>query len=693
VNGRRLKPAVDAGSSGSIEQTESLTLTHDQDNISFEYTAIHFSRPQEITFEYRLDGFDSEWQSAGRRRIANYTNLDPGDYTFRVRAFNSRVQSERNARINLAILEPWWTSWWAYGLWLLSFVGVLYGAYSYRVRRLKARSEMLEDLVSERMHDLEEEKRRTEEQAKRLVELDEAKNRFFANISHEFRTPMMLILGPLQDLLDGVHGRFSRGARKQLGTMHRNADRMLGLITQLLDLTRMDSGQLEVRRIEVHLIDHLQALVQSFVPMAERGGVTLEFVTDENELNFYSDPDMLDKVVGNLLSNAIKFTPEGGNIWVTSRLRSDESVPTLEILVKDTGPGIPKHELAHIFDRFASFDPSSSKATSWARSHEGIGIGLALAKELAELHNGAILVESVPGFGSTFTVRLPYEPVVARLHETDEGTEEAHANTTGQGDGLGRVETEMASILVVDDNADVRAYVRTHFCDQYRVIEAANGEDGLEAVRAEEPDLVLTDVMMPVMDGYALCRELKSDEKLRDIPVIMLTAKAGEENTLEGLESGADEYIPKPFSMPEMKARVANLIEARRHMRSRFSREVVVQPAGITIESEDELFLNRVLEAIDAHLGDSNFSVDWLADEVGMSNRHLRRRVEAVTGEPPAELIRRMRLKRASQLLEGHAGTVAEVAYRVGFKSVSHFSRRFNERYGVRPSEWDGNKE
>jgi CheY-like chemotaxis protein len=261
------------------------------------------------------------------------------------------------------------------------------------------------------------------------------------------------------------------------------------------------------------------------------------------------------------------------------------------------------------------------------------------------------------------------------------------ALSTIQETSQGRSEKEKATILIVDDNADVRAYLRTHLDADYHVAEAVDGRQGLESANKEAPDLVIADVLMPVMDGYELCRALKTNERLRSVPVLMVTAKAGEEDVIEGLESGADDYIAKPFSMSELKARIANLISGRAQMRRQFSREVMVRPAGIPIRSEDEVFLDRLLEVIDAHLGDSDFGVELLADEVGISVRHLRRRVEEATGEPPAELIRRFRLERARQLLEANAGTVAEVAYQVGFRSASHFSAIFRETYGVSPSE------
>ena len=599
-----------------------------------------------------------------------------------------------------SIPSPWWKSLWFMAVALVGLVVLVFAGAQIRIQRLRARERELSTLVAERTKDLEAERRRTGEQAQRLVELGEAKNRFFANISHEFRTPLTLILGPMQDLLDGIHGKISRQAEEQIHVGRRSAHRLLHLINQLLDLSKVDAGRLEMHLSEVDLIAHLKTLVYSFEPAAERKQITLQFRHDADTLNFGSDPDMLEKVFGNLLSNAIKFTPDGGKVWVTVNLPDGDQASNVEVTVKDTGPGISKEDVARVFDRFASFDPDTAEAGARPRTIEGIGIGLALAKELVELHGGVILVESEPGLGCTFLVRLPLRPVPFKVSDPAaedesinktsvvlEDTAFEHSSAVVTEDPQNSSHQERPTILVVEDNVDLLAYLRAHLDVDYTILEAADGQEGLETARKNVPDLVLTDVMMPVMDGYALCRALKADKRLRNIPVVMLTAKAGEEDTLEGLGGGADDYIAKPFSPPELKARIANLISARGQMRRQFSREVVVKGADLVISSDDAVFLQTISDIIDAHLGESNFGADRLADEVGMSRRNLTRRVEAVAGAAPAELIRRLRLERASQLLAAHAGTVAEVAYSVGFKSPSHFSAAYRKAFGISPKE------
>ncbi|MFQ5569998.1 MAG: ATP-binding protein [Rhodothermales bacterium] len=584
----------------------------------------------------------------------------------------------------------WWQNPWVYviGFFGLSFVAL--GGYQVRIRRLRARERALNTLVDERTKELVAEKKKTEEQARRLVELDEAKNRFFANISHEFRTPLTLILGPLQDALDGAYKDDPHRLEKQHQLMHRSARRLLRLINQLLDLSRLESGKMHLRAEPGDLVAFTRDLTRSFVPLAERRRLDLRFEAEPETLLLNFDADALEKVFSNLLSNALKFTPEGGKVLVTMDACERDDGSWGEVSVRDNGPGIAKEDLARIFDRFQQVD------TSIRRKFEGSGIGLTLAKELVELHGGEIRAESEVGFGSVFTVRLPRPkvlPVPGDTVPSGDGKPEAALLEEALLPPVIEVQPAAASdgkkstILVVEDNADVRAYLRSHLDADYHVVEAEDGEAGLERARETRPDLILADVMMPRMDGYEMCRLLKAHDELRAIPVVMLTAKAGEQDTLEGLGSGADDYLAKPFSVGELKARVANLIASRREMRAKYSREVVVRPADITITPEEEVFLDRVLEVANEHLGESTFSVDWLAEEVGLSRRQLERRVEAVTGQAPAELIRRLRLERASQLLRARAGTVSEIAYSVGFRSAAHFSKAFRMMYGESPSE------
>ncbi len=531
------------------------------------------------------------------------------------------------------------------------------------------------------------------EQADRLRAMEGVKSRFFVNISHEFRTPLTLILGPLQDALDGAFGPVDERLQQQHRIMQRNATRLLRLINQLLDLSRLEAGRLELHAHRADLVPLLKRLVATFASRAERNGVQLQFHAAPEPVELYFDADKLEKVFINLLSNAFTFTPEGGKIRVAVEQGADKAGGFVEVTVRDTGHGIPAEALPHLFDRFYQVDRSTT------RMHEGTGIGLALVKELVVLHGGEVRAESEAGFGSTFFVRLPLgsdhlDPAVL-AEETPEAAsappalvESGPLEASPQDDPEETPPQDAPLVLVVEDNADMRAYLKAHLAGSYQIEEAEDGAQGLARARATQPALVISDVMMPQMDGYALCRALKTDEKLNHIPVILLTAKADEASKLEGLETGADDYLYKPFNAQELLARVENLIEIRRRLRQRFSGEVILGPSQIAVPSAEAVFLERVRDVAEAHLGDGNFGVDWLADEVGLSVRQLRRRLKAATRLSPGGYLRMMRLQRAAQLLEQQAGSVAEVAYQVGFQDPDYFSRLFKQTFGVSPSEY-----
>ena len=568
-------------------------------------------------------------------------------------------------------------------------------------RELEGYGRTLEHKVEARTHELRVEKEKTEAQARRLQDLDRVKSRFFANVSHEFRTPLTLILGPTESALQGAHGPLPTPLHKQLQRTRHHARRLLRLVGQLLDLARLESGKLTLHAQRADLVAFLRRIVRAFTPLAERERLTLSFRSDVRALPLAFDAEKLEQVVANLISNALKFTPEGGKVWVTlttppgNGKAASEETSAVEVVVKDTGPGIAEQDLERIFDRFEQVDGSATRA------HEGTGIGLSLARELVELHGGRLLVRSERGFGSAFIVRLPLtadeEDLAPESAVLGDGVAETSAEaltldaTSASVEGTSEAPADVSPadapvVLVVEDNADVRAFLREELEARYRIVEAADGEAGLAAARQHTPDLVLSDVMMPKLDGYALCQKLKADERLRHVPVVLLTAKAAEEDALQGLGCGADDYLPKPFNAEALRARVANLIATRRRLRAQFSREVVVQPSGVVVPSDEEAFLERVLAVIEAQMEESGFGVEALAEEVGVSARQLRRRVRAVTGESPGALVRRMRLERAGQLLEARVGTVAEVGYRVGFESASHFSKAFREHFGHAPT-------
>lgn len=677
-------------------RVEEIRLAHNQNDVSFNFVALHFSRPESNRYKYILEPYDEEWREGGTQRRATYTNLSPGTYVFRVKAANADgVWNEEGADIRIVIVPPFWARTWFVVLCACALILILVGSIRFRERRLQARNKQLALHVEERTRQLLLEKRKTEMQARRLQELNEVKSQFFADLSHEFRTPLTLITGPLKDLLDGRYGTLGPEIREQHQLMYHSARRLLRLITELLDLAKLEAGKMTLEEKPGELVTFLRDLTRAFAPLAERKRITLQCRAEMPELWRYFDHGKLESVFSNLLSNALKFTPAGGKVWITVRVRSKGEPSMTEIVVKDTGPGIPRERLSAIFDRF------EQASTRTLRRQGGIGLGLSLTKELVELHGGKILVESELGFGSAFIVRLPLRtaaPVTPESEEVDFPDPDAIIVTSEIQERAPKTVTENTcqteenlpteKVLIVEDNADVREYLREHLDKTYSVLEAETGLEAWETVRQERPDVVVCDVMMPGFSGFDLCQRIKSDDELSLTPVVLLTALADETERLRGLELGADDYLSKPFNVDELNARLNNLIRSRRQMRSAFSRQVVVQPSGVVAGSEDEAFLENVLSTVEAHLSDSTFNIGILADSLGMSRRQLHRRIHALTGESPTDLLRRLRLDRARQLLDSRSATISEVAYAVGYSSPSNFARAFREQFGLSPSEY-----
>ena len=708
---------IQIGSDGildvSIQMTQSLTLAHTKNDLTFEYVGLHYSDPAENKYRYWLEGYEDTWIDAGSQRMARYTNLDPGTYTFKVTAANSDgVWNEKGASLHIRILPPWWKTVWAYlsyGLLatLVACMGVRF--LNRRQMRLERERTMARDMeqaqaietknkqlhvqqeqLKDQQKKLESQNELLVQQKERLVQLDKAKSRFFANISHEFRTPLTLILSPLEKHIMKAEAGWQRS---ELSMMQRQAHQLLKLINQLLNLSRIDAGKLTLDITRLDLVKIMSRLVDSFSHRAKKAKISLHFVPSVDRAEIGADPDKLEHIFINLLSNAIKFTPEEGQIQIGINTLKNESLNYFECTISDTGKGIPEEKLPHIFDRFYQVDSSTT------RLYEGSGIGLSLVKELVELHGGTISVESEPGIGTTFTIRLlsresyykengPFEDTFDKMPTSGVLSLEAVTIEEEADLELEEAQPTAPEILIVEDNVDLREYLRRHLASRYRISEAEDGKSGLQRVCAHPPDLLIADVMMPGMDGITLCKEIKSDPSLRTIPIILLTARAEEEDRLEGLGVGVDDYITKPFSLDELMVRVENLIEVRNVLRKQFSSELIFQPGNVVLPSEDAVFIEKVRHIIEAKMGNSTFSVDILAENMGMSTRQLNRRAKMVTGLTPGVMIRTMRLHRAAQMLEENVGRVSEIALKVGFNDVRYFSRVFRQIYGVTPSEY-----
>jgi len=676
---------------------DSLVLSPDQRDLRFDLVALHFSDADRNRFVYRLDNYDEAWREPASSDEAVYTNLEPGRYRFRLRAISSHgVWSETDDSVAFVIRAPFYATGWFVGLCVLGALGLMVGGYAWRVGTLRRRQQSLERAVEERTEELRRALATVERQARDLEDLDAAKSRFFANVSHEFRTPLTLSLGPLEDLRSGRHGSMTPDAVAEVDRALVNTRRQLKLVDQLLSLAAIDAGKLRLDARWARLDDLVKVVVSEFEGHSQRQAVALRLELPPEATWASFDEEKIRQVLGNLLSNACRFTPSGGRILV--RLRSRDETVALD--VEDTGVGIPEENLPQVFERFYRSDREH-------RGRPGTGIGLSLCKELVELHGGTIRAESTAGLGSRFTVELPRgemaaEPVTVR--ETpewdtsvgaDEGAEPVVPESLDAEPGPGPAvadeprEDDRPKVLVVEDHPDMRAYLEKHLQEHYRVVTAGDGASGLRCARDEMPDLVVSDVMMSGMDGYELCAALRKDRELEHVPVVFLTARADLESKIEGLEHGADVFLSKPFNRRELLATVHNILQARERLRTKLRDEFrrrAVSPGPADVPSANDALLARVREVLERRSFEDAFSIGELSRELGMSRSQLHRRLSELLDKSPSEVLMEWRLERAAQLLDRRAGNVAEVAFAVGFKNVSHFVRRFRKQFGKTPA-------
>jgi PAS domain S-box-containing protein len=532
---------------------------------------------------------------------------------------------------------------------------------------------------------------------KQLREMEEMKSHFFANISHEFRTPLTLILGYIEKNLRRTDDEESVRA---LELIERNANDLLRLVNLLLDLAKLDANQMGLQTTSGDIVECLKTLTSGFSVFAAQKQIALRFRAEEESIEMYFDREKVEGILSNLLFNALKFTPQGGQVSVTVISPSNRPSPenkkgvegeNVQIVVRDTGVGIPAERLAHIFDRFFQVHGSSHE-------YNGTGLGLSLVKELVALHHGTVQVESDEGLGTTFTVFLPRgkhhlnenEVVDGRTFK-QEANGHAELKTSGLDETVSGSKTDATNgsddtlILVIEDHTDLRAYIRECLEPAYKVVEAQDGAAGMVKALQAIPDLVVCDVMMPKLNGYEVCHNLKTDERTSHIPVILLTAKAAKEDKIKGLKEGADDYLIKPFDSQELLARIKNLIDLRRKLRERYRSTVYLRPSEIATNSLDEVFLKRVLQSVEKNLGQEDYDVETLSTEVGLSQSQIYRKLRALTNHSTAQVIQSVRLRRAADLLRQKAGTIAEIAYSVGFSSQAYFTKCFRERFGYTP--------
>ncbi len=649
-----------------ITEIPSITLGPGVNIITFEFAALAYSSPEKNQYAYKLEPFNPDWVFSGKNRSATYTHLPPGKYVFRVKGSNNDgVWNEEGTSLALTMVPSVWRTWWAYTLYGLLAVALLYSLRRYEMNRLRLKSQLQIEQLD----------------AKNLKKLDQVKSRFFANISHEFRTPLTLILGQIDSVMSSGIDPKEKG---RLQVALRNAGRLLNLINQLLDLSKIEAGGMELRAEPQNVVSFLKNVVYSFESIAQQRAIALAFESEADRIVVMFEQDKMEKIFYNLLSNAVKFTPRGGGITVRVEV-TPPGGEFVQIVVCDTGIGIAAREIPHIFDRFYQAENGGTTI------HEGTGIGLALANELVELHGGSIAVTSEEGVGTTFVVRLPkcQGSPTAEAPAVSSGTVPlpgAAPDVEGDSVHISDDASTGEVILIVEDNADVRAYIREQLEDLYTIVEAGHGSDGVAKAQEGIPDLIITDLMMPGVDGYEFTRQIRCDTKTSHIPVVMLTARAGLDDRIEGLERGVDVYLTKPFSAKELRAQVRNLIARREELRKRYSTATVIKPSEVAATSIDKAFLEEVIECIETHFEDEKFGVEDLARAASMSISQLNRKLNALVGQPAGELIRSLRLQRAADLLKQNAGSVAEISYKLGFSDQAHFSRAFKKQFGQTPS-------
>jgi len=663
----------------AIPYKKHIRLQYDQNYISFEFASLDYNDPEMNKYSYKLDGLDEEWVYSNNRNFANYTGIAPGEYTFNVRGSNNDgIWNEASTQIHISIASPPWRTWWAYLLYFLILSSIIF-----IVIRLYLRRQHL-------MHKLELEHLNTE----KLKELDTLKSNFFANISHEFRTPLTLILGPIQKLRQALKGKSST---KDLDMLERNALQLKGLINQILDLSKLEAGKLELKTEEVNMVQFVKSYIQSFESLARQNNIDFNFHADEDTIYVFIDKDKLEQIINNLISNAFKHTSDGGKIQTSISIDTfpDSEKDAAKIDITDTGKGISEEDIPYLFDRFY-------QAHNHTENQGGSGIGLTLVKELIELHQGVIHVSSKPDEGSTFSLFLLLgsghllENEIIKSHTKEvlssKGSTEAYKSNENGSDPLN---FDAPTLLIVEDNADMRSYIHGHFNDSYQIVEAFNGKDGFEKAVQYIPDMIVSDVMMPEMNGNELCELLKSDERTSHIPVILLTARSSGADKIEGLETGADDFMTKPFDAKELHVRIKNLITQRQKLGEYYKSQIATTERSEDLFGKTELtnemeekFLKKALAIVEAHISDENFNVESFAIEMAFSRMQLHRKLKSLTGQSATEFIRTFRLNKAAKLLVEKSGNVSEIAYQVGFNSLSWFTKCFKEQYGMSPSEF-----
>jgi signal transduction histidine kinase/ligand-binding sensor domain-containing protein/DNA-binding response OmpR family regulator len=730
----------------SVAETKELELSYKDNVFSIEFSALDYFLPDKITYAYKMEGVDQNWVNVTPdRRFATYTNLSGGKYRFMVKASNSDgLWSTEPTVLILTIKPPFWQTNWFRLVAVLALAFSVMAYIRYRTRFLHEQKRKLEIQVRERTTQIEEQKEKLREQSESLqrsnheladrqiliegqkIELEnqnkligeqrdevielnkkvslinQLRLRFFTNISHEFRTPLTLIIDPLELLLKKLEG--DQESIQTLKLINRNAQRLLHLINQLMNFRRIETGKIEIRVAQGDLTGFLKEIFVSFQDLANHQKINYSYITENEQKSCWFDPEKIENIFYNLLSNAFKFTPENGQISMQIKFTGPEqeqsglSFPHIHVEISDTGKGIAEEHLPYLFDRFYQAESTADNR------QKGSGIGLALTQELVQAMHGRISVESKINHGSKFTVKLPYRREDFSENELDLTTDIQTVNLQSKVEVISeeilhtdlyenqeplQIDKSKPLILIVEDNYDLRNFIMHSMNAEYRVIGAENGKEGFELAKKYTPDLIISDIMMPVMDGLELCSRLKKELHTSHIPVILLTAKAMIEHWIEGLETGADDYIPKPFNLKVLHLKIANLIESRKRLRLLYSQGNNPSPEESTSNQIDQQFMAKAYLIIEKYLKEEEFSVDQFAREMMVSKSLLFKKIKALTGYSIVDFVNMFKLRKAASRLAANPQlNISEIAFEVGFNDPKYFSRIFRKVFGVTPSEY-----
>ncbi|MGC6432286.1 MAG: hybrid sensor histidine kinase/response regulator transcription factor [Jejuia sp.] len=666
----------------SINTTGDIKLKHNQNSISFEFSSLHYASPQKNKYAYMLEGFDENWiYTSSERRFANYTNLEPDNYTFLVKASNNDgVWDTSASKLNIEITPPFWRTTLAYTFYFLITLGLLILFRRYTIIGTNEKYKLELDHL---------EKEKNEE-------LQRIKFEFFTNISHELRTPLTLLKGPLKYLQKRGKGLDDNEIQEQYKLMERNSDSLLRLVNQLLDFRKISQGKMRLVMRQGDIVSFIRQLSEPFQFLVHKNQIYFEISSNPEIITAWFDHEAIEKIINNLLSNAFKFTPQGGEIKIYVSI--DEYVNNVIIEVKDSGCGIEPEKLKNIFERFY-IDKSRDESNP-----EGIGIGLSYAEQLVALHQGSISVESELNIGTTFTVQIPVErkayeniPEITCKNTKDADfhvrTSETDSIAISLNDEITDLDIEKSRadkpiLLVIDDKPDIRLFLKRALKNDYIVHEAPNGRVGLEMTNKIVPNIIISDILMPEMNGIDFCKKIKSQRETSHIPVIMLTAKLSQESEIRSLKTGADDYIRKPFDIELLELKLNNIIKQREQLRNRFKNDISFEPKDVTVTTLDEKFLQQAIEIVEKHMMNTSFNVEMLVKEMGLSRSTLFLKFKEITGLSTSAFIRNIRLKRAVQLFEKSDYSVKEIMYMTGFNTASYFSSCFKKQFGVLPSEY-----